>query len=393
MYLFNPDNDLALANFGENYMPPLSARKIGEDLTVLPVWYAPSGSCVLSDNQLDAEFLARMNGLFQLDAKLLKYADLTGWNKPIYPWGWNPTLRKRLLNLGVEIEMVPSKQYLTTVHDYSNRKHAVAIHRELLGLNQLFCGDPHFFTDVDSVLYYLSKQSDDCVLKMPLSGSGKGLVWIKNGITDKQTDWCRKVILNQNGVVAEPVLCREQDFAMEFSMHNCQVSFEGYSLFNSASSGAYMGNQLLSDKEIEHVLSKYVAVDELNDLRDGLLQKLKVFFPDYVGFLGVDMMICNIDGKFYVHPCLEVNMRMNMGLVAHRIKERFVNEQSGGFFGINYFKREFDALLFEQQMIKENQPEIYNNQIFSGYLPLNPVDKNTRYVAYALIKKNDVLLT
>jgi len=40
MYLFNPENDLALANFSLNYTPPASAIRMAEELAVLPIWYA-----------------------------------------------------------------------------------------------------------------------------------------------------------------------------------------------------------------------------------------------------------------------------------------------------------------------------------------------------------------
>ena len=54
VYLFNPDNDLALANGDENYTPPLSARKMADDLSLLPIWYTSPGMLVMS-NEPDAE--------------------------------------------------------------------------------------------------------------------------------------------------------------------------------------------------------------------------------------------------------------------------------------------------------------------------------------------------
>ncbi len=70
-----------------------------------------------------------------------------------------------------------------------------------------FCGGNHiFFTNMEELLAYQHSTPGNKVLKMPLSGSGKGLIWILGGkITDKQVDWCRRVIRLQGGVVAEPV--------------------------------------------------------------------------------------------------------------------------------------------------------------------------------------------
>ena len=46
LYLFNPENDLALANGGKNYTPPPLARTIARDLSTLSLWYAPEEDVV-----------------------------------------------------------------------------------------------------------------------------------------------------------------------------------------------------------------------------------------------------------------------------------------------------------------------------------------------------------
>ena len=40
MHLFNPEHDLALANFSPNYTPPASATLMAAELALLPVWYS-----------------------------------------------------------------------------------------------------------------------------------------------------------------------------------------------------------------------------------------------------------------------------------------------------------------------------------------------------------------
>lgn len=47
LYLFNPENDLALANGGKNYTPPPLARTIARDLSTLPLWYATEGENII----------------------------------------------------------------------------------------------------------------------------------------------------------------------------------------------------------------------------------------------------------------------------------------------------------------------------------------------------------
>ena len=47
LYLFNPENDLALANGGKYYTPPPLARTIARDLSTLPLWYATEGENII----------------------------------------------------------------------------------------------------------------------------------------------------------------------------------------------------------------------------------------------------------------------------------------------------------------------------------------------------------
>ena len=47
LYIFNPENDLAIANGGMHYMAPPKARSIAYDLSMLPMWYAGANDYVL----------------------------------------------------------------------------------------------------------------------------------------------------------------------------------------------------------------------------------------------------------------------------------------------------------------------------------------------------------
>ena len=38
LYLFNPDSDLALANNESNYIAPASARRMAQDMALLPIF-------------------------------------------------------------------------------------------------------------------------------------------------------------------------------------------------------------------------------------------------------------------------------------------------------------------------------------------------------------------
>ena len=389
MYIFNPENDLALANFSPHYTAPASALKMRRDLAMLPVWYAPAGALIIAGKEADSKLLEGLKQVLPITSWLITPSQIANHsNREVKPWGWSPALKKELLQLGVKEHILPTIENIKRLRNYSNRKNAVRLLKELKEENPHFCGSSFYYTNISQLLNYLNNAEEEQVLKMPLSGSGKGIVWIKGAITDKQTDWCRRVIDMQGGIVVEPVLNKVEDFAMEFEIADSGIRFAGYSLFQSAPSGAYLGNVLLSDVEIEDKLSLYIERSQLSALKRQLIAKITNYFPHYRGYLGVDMMVCKTDQLVYqLQPCVEVNMRMNMGIVAHRIRERFVHPNSEGLFSISYHNLPNEALAKSIVSQTEHPLVVEDGKIKSGYLALTPVSNNTNYTATILIKE------
>ena len=390
MYIFNPDSDLALANFNANFTAPASACKMRHDLALLPLWYATCNSSIIAEGELNKRLLKELKSILPISSSLISFSQLSDYSdSKVKPWGWNPALIKQLVQSGINEQMLPSMFDVELLRSYSGRQNAMKLLSDLKALNSSFCGESFYYTNIDQLLVYLYNVNSSQVLKMPYSGSGKGLVWTKGEITDKQIDWCKRVINMQGGIVVEPVLNKVQDFAMEFEMTNTGIQFIGYSLFSSAPSGAYIGNVLLSDSDIEDRLSVYIERGLLKKLQSILKRKLIEYFPHYRGCLGVDMMVCKTDESSYqLQPCVEVNMRMNMGIVAHRICESFIHPNSTGVFSINYFKQDGEAQNHALTMQSKNPLIIEHDRIKSGYLALTPFDRDTRYVANILIKQN-----
>ena len=93
LYLFNPDNDLSLASGEVNYMPPATARRMAEELALLPAWYASAGSAVLAPSAYNLAFLREMQECLSLPVELVTEPEVASISnlKPV-PWGWNPVL-------------------------------------------------------------------------------------------------------------------------------------------------------------------------------------------------------------------------------------------------------------------------------------------------------------
>ena len=97
IFIFNPEHDLCIANGDENFVPPRSA-----------VGYA-------NENTNLSEHLRRPNKQ----------------RRQIIPWGWNHSLKKRLINEGVDPATLPSEEELQFLRTHSRREFALNVHSRL----------------------------------------------------------------------------------------------------------------------------------------------------------------------------------------------------------------------------------------------------------------------
>ena len=389
IWIFNPDNDLALADGGNNYIAPLKVRQMVDDLSILPMWYANAESYVLAHSAYNQSFLSQMKEKFQLPIQLITSTELSEMdNYSFFPWGWSLSLWNQLLHWKVDEANLPTKNDIEQLRILSRRQQAVAILPRLI-LNRHYCGESYFLSSIKDCNVFVEAHTP-CLLKSPLSGSGKGLNWCKGAFTDNIAGWCQRNIHSQGGVIGEPVYDKLIDFAMEFySGGDGKIDFVGYSLFNTSQSGLYEGNVLASDECIETVLYEYISMDDLHALCSQLIEVLSLNYgKQYIGYLGVDMMICKFDDFPYyrIHPCVEINMRMNMGIVSHTIYKRYVSSDSKGIFSIDYCT-DNAALQARYHQLSQDKPlQITNERVTSGYLPLTPISPHTQYHAFILIE-------
>lgn len=391
LYIFNPEHDLAMASGEVNYMAPASARRMAAELALLPVWYAEEGSAVLAASAYNLDYLRKMQEMFSLSVALLTEPELAEETPlDIRPWGWDVAVRQRLIALGVSESNLPDKAQLQALRTASHRLSAVEL-LPRLQLGSHFCGESFYLTLPEDWQQFVESQ-EVCLLKAPLSGSGKGLNWCKGVFTPSISGWCARIGSQQGGVVGEPIYNKVEDFAMEFlSSGDGRVVFAGYSQFRTGGSGAYEGNLLASDAAIEQNLSAYVPLAELHRLRNTLERELSVRFGTiYTGYLGVDMMICCFPEApvYRIHPCVEINLRMNMGVVARLFYDHYVHPDSSGSFQISYCPTEGEAWRQHEQMAAANPLQIESGRIVSGYLPLVPVHKKSCYRAWILVSAN-----
>ena len=282
IYIFNPEHDLCIANGDENFVPPRSAVGFAKENIDL------------------SEYLERPNKQ----------------RRQIIPWGWNHALKKRLINEGIDPATLPSEEELQFIRTHSRREFALDVHSRLNSRASQVIGPDYRITatSVCEIEAFISANGS-AVLKSPLSGSGKGLRFVRERLSESDEGWCRRTLDKQGSVIVEQRFEIIKECAMLFECNHEGIDFIGYSLFESRN-GAYSKNILASNEEIEDIITDYIPRETLTIIREDLTAILaESLVGHYEGFLGVDQIICHADSPIFI-PVSEINLRMTMGLIA-----------------------------------------------------------------------------
>ncbi len=360
---------MALANHRVNYQPPASAVQMARDLALLPSWIAEEGDVV-------CDFQAPVPEVEKYQVK---------------PWGWDLLVYRMLLQWDSKVKL-PSREYIDGIRLLSSRTLAVSTLKELRDSSPGFYeGESFLCTSLEEIQDLLVRYPD-VIMKQLWSSSGKGLKPICGKFDVPLQNWCKRSIQMQGGVVLEPRYERILDFALEFvSDGEGHVSFNSYSVFLTNDHGQYSGNLLDTDEHLEqYILSKYGAED--NAVINSLKEQISLILSEnlgrkYIGPFGVDMMLVKTaSGEIKIHPCVEINVRFNMGQFASALSKKLLAEGHRGLFKIDFSSKPGSVLSHHQQM-QEKYPLVKENEkVVSGYLALNPISEKTCYLAYILVE-------
>lgn len=383
LHLFNPENDLALADGGFSYCAPPAAMCIARDLATLPLWYAAYDNAVVLPDIAHCEYHNEMSALFNLPK--VYNPSMQSSITSLAPWGWSSQIRHRFKSMGFDSGLLPADECIEAIRNLSNRKLTIEISNALHNAGVDTPLLPQYFDNIADVVSFVESR-DRCVVKAPWSGSGKGIMWGIGKAEAPLVNFCKGIIKRQGGVVVEHFLNAKQEFAMEFLACENRVEFAGYSLF-TAENGAYSGNLLCSNGEIERKLSQFIPVDVLAKVKDELCGIMQSLLPgsNYRGYFGVDMMIYDNGDGYRLNPCMEVNLRMNMGVVARLFYDKYVAKNSTGNYFVKFFKNEGEAYSLHIEMKASFPLLTVDGRIVRGCLNLSPVKQESRYIAYAII--------
>jgi hypothetical protein len=284
---------------------------------------------------------------------------------------------------------------------------------------------------VEDIAFY-AEQHGHVLLKAPLSGSGKGLRHVNVNDDDnhqsgrrstsalmsslkKVESWANALIHRHGYLTAEPYYTKVQDFAMEFMVDAAGCHFIGYSLFVTDHHGRYTGSRLMSDEKIEDILAGYVSRQALHEVRDWLIAHQSAIVPDewdtdrHPIYFGVDMMIIkttDVNGErlklkgnqpdgnsefriqnseFKLHPCVEINLRMNMGIIAHEIYRHRLAPEAEGMYHIARFADNAALRAFHEEQSMEHPSTYCDGRLVSGYAAITPIADDTQHIAYIIV--------
>ena len=114
LYLFNPEHDMALANFTPYYQPPQEIVRMGEDLSYLPLWYAcPGEEVMVADRELAGRYLHECSVSGLSPSGVCTTGHKTGLE--LSPWGWDPAVVHRLQERGVAVDNCPDVSALEQI--------------------------------------------------------------------------------------------------------------------------------------------------------------------------------------------------------------------------------------------------------------------------------------
>lgn len=373
LYVFNPENDLALADGSWNYTAPKYAKKIRNDLQMLPVWYAEAVSAVLADkSKANCDFLNDIKRKFCNISGVTVFDACCSIDK-IYPWGWSQATCYQMKQLVYDAS-VPSSDIIEVFRSTSHRRTTLRILQglEYKGVMPKEC---HNLGDVSEFLNVFGR----CIVKAPWSSSGKGVFLVTESNFDAYKPLIGGFIKKQGSVICEKFLDKVLDFAMEFKSEKGVLSFVGLSVFENNNRFSYERAVVGSYEVLLQKIVKYVSSECIDNLKTKLLEVLSDIIPKgYQGYFGLDMMIFKENGDFVIMPCIELNLRTTMGLVASMVGENVLEENKEGRMTILFHKSETELNNFLSHL---KPPVVKCGRLCGGSLLLVPVYSDSRFTA------------
>ena len=341
LFIFNPDTDYALADAAGHYNPPARIEELRSRMAFTQLPLASEGDAVCIRTSRDIERFRENGGMLPVGVETVMFDRIGDWIKGrshtgnlspksgtggeirICPWGWNPTLRRQLLAVGVSEYLLPTPERLSALRELAHRRTTIAFNKALLIRlpQEWLAGDimPRELTSVDEAMDWIAHSEGGCYLKAPWSSSGRGVVSTSGMTGEKLRQWISGTIRRQGSVMGERDSRKRLDFATEWEIihldnDESEVRFLGFSVFDTNVGGGYQGNFIRNSDELKAVIVAAIPDIDLQRVVETQAEALcELVAPVYGGPLGIDMLA---DTQGRLRPCVELNLRTTMGHIA-----------------------------------------------------------------------------
>jgi hypothetical protein len=372
---------MAIANGEVAWQPNRILQQFEKDLELLPYIFAQSEDYIIVSELPENEFLNSLKTIKNISPNYIPKSRLKDekafqnhQNINLQPWGWSPVAH-HLLN---SLKSKTSQSFRNSLNfiwkeklkEIVSRKFSAIILNSICNKNPSMPYTPKSLhpvsiDNVNKIEEYVRKWNQ-VVLKAPWSSSGRGVQMLRYAEINKSNkQWVSGVIKQQGFIMIEPLLDKIEDFSLQFHISPKKIEFLGVGKFETNTNGQYISNTINPDTQF---IEKIVPLERLVlQITDAL--KLKKIQESYEGYAGFDLMTINYNNQVLIQPCVEINWRYNMGLVALQL-QKLIHPQAKGTFGVHFHPKK-SFISFADEKRKEYPLTLKNNLPFKGFFPLS----------------------
>ncbi len=369
-------------------------------MATLPVFFSQAGDLIIVPHKPTESYI-RLLEKIGLSNREFVTMEMLEKKTPkdinsLCPWGWSPVAHKRLHflknNCSSEFKDSPVFNWNPEYKSLYSKKFAREILTKLLERNP----SEHFISKEEIPAICRNKKEFELLLgkwnklmvKAPWSSSGRGLQPItKTPIHPKVWEKLLGMVNDQGYAMVEPYFNKQLDVAYQFKLKNGRVTFIGTSNFSADSKGQYQGNNLNGlPHDLDPEIIKF-AEDIPSEIINPLIEILEEseLAKSFEGYFGVDTLIFkNKQGCLKINPCLEINVRYNMGLLSIHLN-KLISDNRKGIFK-TYYQPATSFYDFKKEMEKQYPLILKNEKIQQGFFPATDAHPDTMFGAYLLVK-------
>lgn len=395
IHFFNPGHETAILNASKYYHPPAVITKMQADLAFLPAWYASDGDFVFMETPLPDDFIFSCEPLnfqvkpvnsndFSENREMFQYSTVDLWGISPQSVHFFEKINEQY-NLSLAIPQW-KEEFRFLGSRFASQKLLMEILKNISGIEQEII--PHFISTIEAIEQQTAQSQEKLLIKSPYSSSGRGLIWLPPGkLAQSERQLLNGMLKKQKQVSIEKALDKQLDFSMQFEITvEGKAQFLGCSIFQTNSKGAYEKSRLAGQADLEKQIIHWVDTGLISQTCKTVAEQIqKMYIPYYKGIIGIDMLLYKAGDSCRLHPCVEVNMRKNMGYLAIRFAEKYMHPDSQGEFFIEY-NHDSQSTIQKHKQLQTQYPLVTKNgRILSGYLSLCPVTNATNYLACVVI--------